>query len=224
MYSISAERSAGWSGLAFLVVVIMASALAGTPPGIGASPATIGMFLSAHHHMAMVANWLVFPAAFFFLWFAVGVRAHLAHAAATGDGLPLYALCGAIAAEAVSFASAGVMAMLLLTPVPGDDLPAWWTFYLMLAGPVISAPTVLFVFATAHSMKRHGSASQGLALYGYLTALGLLVGTLSVFWASGPMSPSGWVTLVLGLGLFAIWIIATSIWLIRNAGRPAAAQ
>ena len=80
MYSISAERSAGWSGLAFLVVVIMASVLAGTPPAMNATPATIAAFLSAHHQMAMVANWLVFPAAFFFLWFAVGVRADLAHA------------------------------------------------------------------------------------------------------------------------------------------------
>lgn len=222
MYSISAERSAGWSGLAFLVVLIVASVLTGVPPGMNAAPAAIAAWVNAHHQMAVVANWLGFPAAFFFLWFAIGVRAHLAHAAGAGDGLPLYALSGAIAAEAVSLASAGVMAMVLLTPIPADDLRAWWTLYIMLAGPVLTAPTVVFVFATAHSMKRHGSASGALALYGYLTALGLGVGTLAVLTASGPASPSGWIPIV-GLGLFAIWIVAASIWLIRGVGRVTSA-
>jgi hypothetical protein len=224
VYNIHAERSAGWSGLAFVVIVIVASLLyGGAPPGINASAAAIGAFLSAHHQIGLVGNWLSIPASFFFLWFAVGVRAHLAHSAGPGDGLPLYAISGAIASVAISLTSAAVLAVLLLTAVPTDDLPGWWGLYMILGGPILIAATVVFVFAAAHSMRRHGSASQGLALYGYLTAFGGVLSTLSLLYPAGPMSVTGWVTLVLGLGLFAIWVIATSIWLIRSAGTAAAA-
>ncbi len=224
MYNIHAERSAGWSGLVFLVIVIVSSVLyGGAPPGIDASAAAIGAFLSAHHQIALVGNWLSLPASFFFLWFAVGVRAHLAHSAGPGDGLPLYAISGAIASVAIALASAAVMAVLLLTAVPTDDLPGWWGLYMILGGPILIAATVVFVFAAAHSMRRHGSASQGLALFGYLTASGGLLSTLSLLIPAGPMSATGWVPLVLGLGLFAIWMIATSIWLIRSGGTAPAA-
>lgn len=225
MYNIHAERSAGWSGLAFLVIVIVASSLyGGAPPAINASAAAIAAFLSAHHQIALVGNWLNIPASFFFLWFAVGVRAHLAHSAGTGDGLPLYAMSGAIASVAIALTSAAVLSVLLLTAVPADDLPGWWTLYMLLGGPALTAATVIFVFAAAHSMRRHGSASQGLALFGYLTAACGILSTLSLVFPSGPMSATGWVTIVLGLGLFAVWVIATSIWLIRGRGTPVPAQ
>jgi hypothetical protein len=224
VYNIHAERSAGWSGLAFLVIVIVASALfGGAPPGINAGAAVISAFLSAHHQIALVGNWLGLPASFFFLWFAVGVRAHLAHSAGPGDGLPLYAISGAIASAAIALTSTAVLAVLLLTAVPTDDLPGWWGLYMILGGPILIAATVVFVFAAAHSMRRHGSASQGLALFGYLTACGGILSTLSLLIPAGPMSATGWVPLVLGLGLFAIWTIATSIWLIRSGGTAAAA-
>jgi hypothetical protein len=224
VYNIHAERSAGWSGLAFLVIVIVASVLyGGAPPGINAGAAAIGVFLSTHHQIALVGNWLNIPASFFFLWFAVGVRAHLAHSADPGDGLPLYAISGAIASAAIALTSAAVLAVLLLTAVPTDDLPGWWGLYMILGGPILTAATVVFVFAAAHSMRRHGSASQGLAMFGYLTAFGGVLSTLSLLIPAGPMSATGWVTLILGLGLFAVWIIATSIWLIRSGGTAAAA-
>ena len=222
MYNIHAERSAGWSGLAFLVVVFVASLLyGGAPPAISASAPAIGAFLSAHHQIALVGNWLSLPASFFFLWFAVGVRAHLAHSAGPADGLPLYAISGAIASVAIALTSAAVLGVLLLTAVPTDDLPGWWGLYMLLGGPILIAATVVFVFAAAHSMRRHGSAPQGLAMFGYLAAFGGTLSTLSLVFPAGPMSATGWVTIVLGLGLFALWVIATSIWLIRSGGTAA---
>jgi hypothetical protein len=223
VYNIHAERSAGWSGLAFLATVIVASLLyGGAPPPINSSAATIAAFLNAHHQIALVGNWLSVPASVFFLWFAVGVRAHLVRAPGSADGLPLYAISGAIVSVASALMSAAVLGVLLLTAVPVDDLPGWWGFYMLLGGPILMAGTAVFVYAAANSMRRHGSASQGLAMYGYLAAFGAAVSTLSLFFAAGPMSATGWVPIVLGLGLFAIWVIATSIWLIRSSGEPAA--
>jgi len=222
VHNIHAERSAGWSGLAFLVVVIVASLLyGGSPPAANAGAAAIAAFLSAHQQMALIGAWLNIPATFFFLWFAVGVRAHLAHSAGPADGLPLYAISGAIVSAAIALLSAAVLGVLLVAAVPADDLPGWWTLYMLLGGPILTAATVVFVFAAAHSMRRHGSASQGLALFGYLTAFGGILSTLSLVVRTGPMSATGWASIVLGLGLFAIWVIAASIWLIRSRGTAA---
>jgi hypothetical protein len=224
VYDVHAERSAGWSGLAFVVTVIAGTLLSGgQPPGIGASGSAISSFLSAHHQLALASNWLNVPETFFFLWFAVGVRAHLAHAAGRADGLPLYAVAGAIAAATIALCSTAVLGVLLLSPVPLDDLPGWWALFMLLGGPILVTATVVFVFAAAHSMWRHRSAPQALAVFGYIAALGGLVSSFSLAVPAGPMSATGPVPFILGLGLFAIWIIATSIWLIRNAGRPAPA-
>jgi hypothetical protein len=221
MYSISAERSAGWSGLAFLVCLVLSIVVPGAAlPDIAGSPAAIAAFLSSHHQGLLISAWLGFPTMAFFLWFAVGVRAHLAHAAGVADGLPLYAITAAIIMPAIALVSSCVLTVLLLTSIPIDDLPGWWGLYMLLSVP-LGAASVVFVFAAAHSMRRHSSASSALAFYGYLTALGNAASTFSIFSASGPMSLAGWVTLILGVGLFAIWVIATSVWLIRSAGASA---
>ncbi len=223
MYSISAERSAGWSGLAFLVVLVLSIVLpGGAAPDISGTPAAIGNYFTAHHQGLLMSAWLGLPTVAFFLWFAVGVRAHLTRAPGAADGLPLYAISGAIVTAAVALMSSVVLSVLLRTSIPTDDLPGWWGLY-NLVGYGIAVGSIIFVFAAAHSMRRHGSASALMALFGYLTALGGVVSTFSMFFASGPMSLSGWVTLLLGLGLFAIWVIAASIWLIRNAGGATAA-
>ncbi len=223
MYSISAERSAGWSGLAFLVLVVVSATLYGTPPpGAAVSAATMGSFLTAHHQTILISAWLGFPAAAFFLWFAVGVRAHLAHAVGLADGLPLYAILAASITAAIALLSSALLALVLSGAIPMDDLPSWWGLNALLSGPIIAMSSTIFVFAASHSMRRHGSASEGLALYGYLAAFGGAISTLSLFSPTGPMSANGWVTLVMGPGLFVIWVIATSIWLIRSVGASAA--
>ncbi len=218
MHSVRAERSAGWSGLAFLVVLVLSIFVpGGAAPDLSAAPATIGTYFTAHHQGLLISAWLGLPSVAFFLWFAVGVRAHLAHAPGAADGLPLYALSGAIVTAAAALMSAVVLCVLVQTSIPPDDLPAWWGLYNLL-GYGIAIGSLIFVFAAAHSMKRHGSASALMALFGYVAALGGVISTFSIFFPSGPMSFSGWVTLLLGLGLFAIWVIAASFWLIRNAG------
>jgi len=222
MYSVNAERSAGWSGLAFLVVLVLSVVVpGGVAPDLSATPAAIGNYFTTHHQGLLISAWLGLPTVAFFLWFAVGVRAHLAHAPGAADGLPLYAISGAIVTASAALLSSAVLSVLLRTSIPVDDLPGWWGFY-NLAGYGIAIGSIIFVFATAHSMRRHGSASPPMALLGYVAALGGVLSTFSIFFASGPMSLSGWATLVLGLGLLAIWVIAASFWLIRNAGTATA--
>ena len=92
----------------------------------------------------------------------------------------------------------------------------FWAIGWLLVGPMTSMSVAIFVFACAHSMRRHGSGPQWLALYGYLTALGSAIASLSMFYPSGPMAPNGWAAVVLGSALFALWMIVVSIRLIRT--------
>jgi hypothetical protein len=216
MYNPSAERSAGWSGLAFIVLAIISTIVMGAqPPGVTAGAAAIGAFLSAHGRGVLGWAWLGFPLAAFFLWFAAGLRASLRQAAGSPDGLPLYATMAAIVTVVISLMSNVVLGALALAPAGADDLGTFWAIGWLLVGPMTSMSVAIFVFACAHSMRRHG-APQWLALYGYLTALGSAVASLSMFYTSGSMAPNGLEPVILGSALFALWMIVVSIRLIRT--------
>ncbi|HET9393044.1 MAG TPA: hypothetical protein VFO29_05975 [Candidatus Rubrimentiphilum sp.] len=219
MYNPSAERSAGWSGLAFLAVTILGTiVMAGgaQPPAVTAGANAINAFVGAHARGILGWAWLGFPETAFFLWFAAGLRASLRQAAGSPDGLPLYAITAAIVAATISLMSNAVMAALALAPAGADDVGTFWATAWVLMGPILSMGTAIFVFACAHSVRRHGSAPAWLAYYGYLTALGSALGSLSLFYTSGSLGPSGAATIVLGPALFGIWIIIVSIRLIRT--------
>jgi hypothetical protein len=217
MYNSSAERSAGWSGLAFIVLAIISTVVMGAqPPGVTAGSAAIGAFLLAHSRGVLGWAWLGFPLAAFFLWFAAGLRASLRQAAGSPDGLPLYAVMAAIVTVVIALMGNVLLGGLALVPPGADDAGAFWAIGWLLVGPMTSMTVAIFVFAVAHSMRRHGSAPQWLALYGYLTALGSAVASLSLFYTSGPMASNGLATVILGPALFGIWMLVVSIRLIRT--------
>ena len=78
------------------------------------------------------------------------------------------------------------------------------------------APVSVFLFAAAHSMRRHESAPSWLSSFGYLAAAGAGIATLSIFFQDGFMAPGQ-----TGPGFFgalpaAIWLVATGVILIRH--------
>ncbi len=84
------------------------------------------------------------------------------------------------------------------------------------------APVSIFLFAAAHSMRRHDRAPVWLAWLGYLAALGAAIATLSIFATDLFMAPGQ-----PGPGLFgaipaAIWLVATGVVLIAQSRRGSA--
>lgn len=76
------------------------------------------------------------------------------------------------------------------------------------------APVAIFLFAAAHSMRRHDRAPMWLAWLGYVAAAGAAIATLSIFFNDAFMAPGQ-----PGPGLFgaipaAIWLVATGLVLI----------
>ena len=217
MYNVAVERSAGWSGIAFIIVVIVAAFLPGAPPAPDAPAATVGAFIDASHGMWMLAAWLTFPGVAFFLWWLVQLRAYLRLVPQVDDGLPTYMLAGGVVAGTIVILTATVQVVLGMHPStdrgPQVITMLYDTFNAF--GAMIFIPTAVMVFAGSHSGRRHQSLPSGLVYLGYLATVGSAISTLSVFSTSGFMAVGGLGTLVLGLLPFAVWVVWTSIVLIR---------
>ncbi len=217
MYNVAVERSAGWSGIAFIIIVIVAAFLPGAPPPPDTPAATVGAFIDAHHAMWMLAAWLTFPAVAFFLWWLVQLRAYLRLVPQLDDGLPTYMLAGGLVAAAIVIVTGTVQVVLGMHPStersPQVIAMLYDTFNAF--GAMIFIPSAVVLFAASHSGRRHQSLPAGLVYLGYLGTIGSAISTLSVFSTSGFMAIGGVGTLILGLLPFAIWVIWTSIVLTR---------
>ncbi|MGZ3496807.1 MAG: hypothetical protein ACXWNJ_17060 [Vulcanimicrobiaceae bacterium] len=224
MYNIHAERSAGYAGIAFIIVAVIGALVPGMLPPVSSSASDLATYVDAHRAMLVLGAWISFPASAFFLWFIVGLRAYLRQARGQDEGLPTYALIAGIVTVIVAIMSAVFQLILGFegsAPLGRDGVVALYAAT-SLSGAISVGPLAIFVLACAMSMRRHHSAPPWLVNLGYLTFAGSALASLSVFFSSGAMAPNGIVSLVLGFLLFAIWVVATSIVLIMNAGKQAA--
>ncbi|HEV3153621.1 MAG TPA: hypothetical protein VGZ02_07450 [Candidatus Baltobacteraceae bacterium] len=217
MTNLHAQHSKGWAGLSFVVLLIVSIFAGGVPPPMNADPSTIGAYLSTHRQGLIAGGWLSFPIAAFFLWFAVGMAAFLRRTSARDDGLPTYALItSAFIAASALVASLVVTALAYRTPL-GGGLTFIWALEALAAGPFLSMTIAIFVFAVAHSMRRHGSGAAWLVWLGYLTALGQAVLTLGMFYPTGIPADNPVIGIAL-LALFVVWMAAASLHLIMASG------
>jgi hypothetical protein len=217
MYNVAVERSAGWSGIAFILIVLVSSFLPGVPPTPDTAPATVGAWLDAHHTMWMLGAWLSFPAVAFFLWWLVQLRAFLRLVPQIDDGLPTYMLGAGIVASALVILISLTQIVLGMRPSAERSPQAIGVLFdtFNAGGAMIFIPSTIMVFAASHSGRRHGSLPVPLCYLGYLSAIGCAISTLTVFSTTGFMAIGGAGTIILGLLPFAIWVIWTSAVLIR---------
>jgi len=218
MYNIHVERSAGYSGIAFIVLVLIGTLIPGIPPKTEAPVADVATFLNAHGSTWLLAGWLGFPAAAFFLWFVVQLRAYLRLVPQVDDGLPAYLLTGGIVATVFALLLALIQIVMAFRTPSELGLPTIRILYDIFnaGGALIFLPTSIVTFAASQSGRRHNSLPNGLVIWGYLATIGAFISTLTVFSASGFFAMGGLATLILGLLPFAIWTIWASIVLIRT--------
>ncbi len=227
MENVHAQRSAGWSAICYVGVLVLASLLTSPMPAVSTPPSDLSLLIDAHRQVILWAAWPTFPAAAFFLWFLVGLRSYLQSAPGRQEGLPMFATIAGVVMVAQSLLAASLeTAVGYVSPdvFQANGFAALFGAFLFLQGGLGYAPVAIFLFAAAHSMRRHESAPQWLAWLGYLAALGCAIATLSVFYSTTSMSPNG-----IGPGLFgalpsAVWLVATGIVLVRTKGTSAPAQ
>jgi len=219
MENVHAERSAGWSVLCYVGVLILATLLNNGLPSAGARPSDTALVIDAHRNALLLAAWLTFPASAFFLWFLVGLRGYLGHASGRQEGLATLAYGSGLVLIAGSLWAAG-MEIAAVYPLPDtflrNGLAGLYDAFVFTQGGLGYAPVAIFLFACAHSMRRHDSAPAWLSTFGYLAACGAAIASLSIFFtdsfmATGAMGPG-----VFGALPTAVWLIAVGVTLIQN--------
>jgi hypothetical protein len=222
--NLHAERSAGWSVLCFIGLIIIAAGLLGPLPDITTSPSAQAAYMSAHRSALLWSAWVTFPAAAFFLWFLVGLRSFLREAPGRQEGLAGFAFAAGIVVVTVALLTAFLqtaLAYVLPSLYVADGLSAVYVTFILFTSGLGWAPVSIFLFAAAHSMRRHGSAPDALALLGYFAAFTSAVASFSIFFTNSSLSPTGLTTDVLGALPALIWLIGTGFTLIRIKERPA---
>jgi hypothetical protein len=222
MENVSAERSAGYSVLCYVAVLVVATFINNGMPSLAARPLEIALAMDAHRGAWLFAAWLTFPAVAFFLWFLVGLRSYLGNAPGRQEGLPTFAmLAGVVMVTTSLFAAALLTAALYPSPdvFKARGLAGIYNVFILLQGGLGYAPVSIFLFAAAHSMRRHDRAPTWLAWLGYLAGLGAAIASLSIFFSDPFMAPGQY-----GPGLFgaipaAVWFVATGIVLISQSKR-----
>jgi hypothetical protein len=222
MENLPAERSAGWSVLCYVAVLVLATVLTNGMPSLTYRPTDAALAIDSHRFGLLCGAWLTFPAAAFFLWFLIGLCSYLSYAPGHEEGLPTFAFASGIIMVALSLGSAAMLtAALYAAPdvFKSHALAGIFDAYFFMQGGLGYAPVSIFLFAAALSMRRHERAPKWLAWLGYLAALGAAIATLSIFFNDPFMAPSQ-----PGPGFFgaiptAIWLVAAGLVLIFQKRR-----
>jgi hypothetical protein len=214
MENLSAERSAGWSAICYVAVLVLASALTNGMPSLGSPPLSIALAIDAHRIGLLAGAWLTFPAAAFFLWFLVGLRSYLMNAPGRQEGLPTFALVSGTVMVAMSlFGAAMLTAALYASPdsFKAHAVGGVYDAFFFVQGGLGYAPVAIFLFAAAHSMRRHDRAPMWLAWLGYIAGCGAALASLSIFFNDAFMAPGQIGPGLVGAIPAAIWLVATGL-------------
>ncbi|MGA8796472.1 MAG: hypothetical protein WB526_05295 [Candidatus Cybelea sp.] len=227
MENVHAERSAGWSVLCYVAVLVIATILNSGMPGMDLKPPDAALAFDQHRFALLCGAWLTFPAVAFFLWFLVGLRSYLIAAPGRQEGLPTFALiAGVVMAASSLWAACLEIATVYLPPdaFTANGLAGIFVAFVFVQGGLGYAPVAIFLFAAAHSIRRHDSAPQWLATLGYVASFGATLATFSIFFSYGAMAPGGAGPGIVGALPAAAWLIATGVVLIQNKRGSGAAR
>jgi hypothetical protein len=219
MENVHAERSAGWSVICYVAVLIIATFFNSGMPGIDVKPSDAALAFDQHRFTLLCGAWLTFPAVAFLLWFLVGLRSYLTAAPGRPEGLPTFALIAGVVMAASSLWAACLQIAAVYFPpdtFTANGLSGIFDAFVFVQGGLGYAPVAIFLFAAAHSMRRHESAPRWLAMLGYTASFGATLATLSIFFSYGDMAPGGAGPGIVGALPAAAWLIATGIVLIQN--------
>lgn len=227
MENVSAERSAGWSAICYVAVLVLATFMTNGMPSLSYRPIDVALSIDTHRFGLLCGAWLTFPAAAFFLWFLVGLRNYLSNAPGRQEGLPTFAFASGIVMVAISLCAAAFLTAALYASPDVFKLHALagvYDAFFFVQGGLGYAPVAIFLFAAAHSMRRHERAPMWLAWLGYLASLGAAIATLSIFLTDPFMEPSGPGPGVFGAIPAAVWIVATGLVLVFQSKRGSALE
>ena len=217
-------RLAGWAGIAFAVLSVLGSLIAGSPPGIDDPANEIREFWVDNRDQLLVGSVLQALAVPAFLVFVMAVRELLVRGGEEGTFWGGVMTAGAVIALVLALVG-GALGLSVtwvdgFTEDAGDDV----------VRAVWNAGTLPFVVGGAALFAFVGAAAVGILRTkvlpiwtGWLGAVAALISLLGIL---GFLEPDLAMLGFLGFFAFAIWVVAVSIVMLRGApaGVPAPAR
>jgi hypothetical protein len=203
------ERFAPLTGALFVLLTAasVVVTMSGAPEDFPAPVDEIVEYYTASMDEILIGSWLGLLGAFFLVWFAGSVRARLRDVGE--ERLGTVALGGAAAAAAISTIIDGTNLIATLRVEEYDQIApetatALFDLANMLTGAALPIMLSVFIAAASVAALRAGGLPKWLAVFGLVTAVGLLI------------LPIAWLVLLLAL----VWALITSILLYTS--QPAA--
>lgn len=203
------ERLWRLSGVTFLLCLVIAFALYGNPPHVGASADALVSYYDAHRARILVAAAVSGMAILNLLWFAAAIRAALADAGRDGWGAAVTAssaflggslLLPTAIGAALAYAIAGSGSLPLITGL--NDF-AWASLVMT------SFPRAMLIMAGSFGLWRSGLISNALFAAGVAAiVLTLLGGT--TWLSSGIWAPDGVYTRIISPVIGIAWVVVVS--------------
>jgi len=216
------ERWGRAAGAAFVVLTIAAFIVGGEPPSVGDPAADVVSYYGDDRSQILVSSVLFVLGLGFFLWFAATLANNFRE---RGEGRVGVTVIGAATAfVTVQVVVTGLSAVTAYSVAALDDGAIAKAFFdLQWTLDVLAAvPALVFFLAVGIGLLRTGMAPRWLAL----AALGIAVlfALRTTNWAGdGFWSPTGEYLFVL-IPLVSLWILVTSIVLVRSSAQTARPQ
>jgi hypothetical protein len=213
--SIDWERWSRAAGIAFVVLTVLAFIVGGEPPKVGDPAEDVLSYYDGDRGQVLVSSLLFAFALGFWLWFAGSVANSLRE---RGQGRVAATVVGAVATfVAVQLVATGLNAVLAFSVAGDGDLPlAKALFDLTWTLDILAAiPSAVFFLAAAVGLSRTAMIPSWLSWAGVGVA-GLFVLRTTTWASDGFWSPTGGYLFVL-IPLASLWILATSVTLVRAA-------
>jgi hypothetical protein len=208
------------TGMGFVLLVLIGFAIQPSPPSSDASPSEVLNYVVDHQN-ALHANQLIFGVAgLLFVWFIGTLRSYLATAEGGPGRLAGTAYGAGIAALTVLIVSFGLTAAAAFHPAangPGTTRALVDAGFMIAAvgAPVAAA----FLFANGLVVMRTDVLPAYLGWLAVVAGAINLLGLGAVYTDSGAFAPDGVFGLVLPFISFLLWVLLTSMEMVRRMGR-----
>jgi len=213
------ERYGLAAGIVFVVLVVIAALIGGSPPKPSDSAAKVFSFFRDNQDALKVGSYLNGVGAVAFLWFLGSLWARMRRAEGTGSRVSVIALIGGLGGLGLAFVANAVTAYLAL--YVGRLGPSSQGLYLLSVVFLAFTSFFLAVFTSATSVTilRYGFVERWMGWAGEVIAALWLVAGIGVSDDNTTIFTVGFIAFL----LWAIWLLVLSV-LLLTRDAPAAAS
>jgi hypothetical protein len=226
MFDANSKRFAGMAAVAFVVTYLVAI-IVFIPSGLpnSADPASkVLAYVHVHRSALLTSAFLQSFAVIPWIAFVSAVVVMMRRAEGETGVWSMMAAIGGAIAGALALVACGLGAMLVYRAAAGDA---------GLARTLLDGNTILiaiggmaaavFIFAASNGLARAGAVAPWMGAFGTLVALVQIVGAAAYARGDGFFSPQGAYSYIAAI-VFAVWLVATAVELMREHAPVAAAQ